>query len=164
MVRGVAETAVPYFPVPFAEVVATETVYSEPFTSPVTVFEHTLAEHDDVLAVTVDVVAPRTYFTEYSTIAIPVALATVGHWTVTVVELWSLTLRPVGAGRRPAITVTRFDSDPLAASAFDCELLSCDATTEKSYSVPSLRPESVSDLVVDDELNDAATKELLPRE
>jgi hypothetical protein len=50
---------------------------------------------------------------------IPVAFETLGHCRVTDPELRSLILRLVGAGKRPAITVVRIDSEPAAAMAFD---------------------------------------------
>ena len=83
------------------------------------VFAHTPAVQSDVLAVVVEVVAPSTYFTEYSVMDIPVAFETLGHCRVTDPELRSLILRLVGAGKRPAITVVRIDSEPAAAMAFD---------------------------------------------
>ena len=66
-------------PVPFDDVEATDTVYWEPFVKPVRVFVHTPAVQSEVLAVVVEVVAPSTYFTEYSVMEIPVAFETLGH-------------------------------------------------------------------------------------
>ena len=73
-------------------------------------------------------------------------------------------MRPVGAGKRPAMSVARVDSDPPAAIAFDWLELSCDAMTAMSYCVPSVRPVSVKARVLDSELKELDTTEFVPCE